>query len=216
MYIFLFMRIFILETDAMNISSVVKLLSCWVHWGSTQLTLQDNAKDKNLLGWVVVAHSFNPSTLEVDAGRYLSSSPNKSRVRSRTARATQRNPVWGKKKKNLLELSHYWSVRDTKVYSEVYLQNPTAHTQPETESCIAFKHKNLKVLGQLTATFSPKSKLIFIEWVNKWWLLTPCILLLLQLRVVLVLGCVCAFPSFVDSKRLFTTCVFMCILNFLG
>ena len=122
-----------------------------------------------------------------------------------------------RKKKNLLELSHYWSVRDTKAYSEVYLQNPTAHTQPETESCIAFKHKNLKVLGQLTATFSPKSKLIFIEWVNKWWLLTPCIwLLLLQLRVVLVLGCVCAFPSFVDSKRLFTTCVFMCILNFLG
>jgi hypothetical protein len=34
--------------------------------------------------------------------------------------------------------------------------------------------------------------------------------------VVLVLGCVCAFPSFVDSKRLFTTRVFMCILNFLG
>ena len=123
----------------------------------------------------------------------------------------------GGKKKNLLELSHYWSVRDTKVYSEVYLQNPTAHTQPETESCIAFKHKSLKVLGQFTATFSPKSKLVFIEWVNKWWLLTPCIwLLLLQLRVVLVLGCVCAFPSFVDSKRLFTTCVFMCILNFLG
>ena len=102
-------------------------------------------------------------------------------------------------------------------YSEVYLQNPTAHTQPETESCITFKHKSLKVLGQFTATFSPKSKLIFIEWVNKWWLLTPCIWwLLLQLRVVLVLGCVCAFPSFVDSKRLFTTCVFMCILNFLG
>ena len=118
---------------------------------------------------------------------------------------------------NLLELSHYWSVRDTKVYSEVYLQNPTAHTQPETESCITFKHKSLKVLGQFTTTFSPKSKLIFIEWVNKWWLLTPCIwLLLLQLRVVLVLGCVCAFPSFVDSKRLFTTRVFMCILNFLG
>ena len=122
----------------------------------------------------------------------------------------------GGKKKNLLELSHYWSVRDTKVYSEVYLQNPTAHTQPETESYIAFRHKSLKVLGQFTATFSPKSKLIFIEWVNKWWLLTPCILLLLQLRVVLVLGCVCAFPSFVDSKRLFTTSVFMCILNFLG
>ena len=76
MYIFLFMRIFILETDAMNISNVVKLLSCWVQSGSTQLTLQDNANDKNLLGWVVLVHSFNPSTLEVDAGRFLSSSPN--------------------------------------------------------------------------------------------------------------------------------------------
>ena len=76
MYIFLFMRIFILETDAMNISNVVKLLSCWVQSGSTQLTLQDNANDKNLLGWVVLVHSFNPSALEVDAGRFLSSSPN--------------------------------------------------------------------------------------------------------------------------------------------
>jgi hypothetical protein len=28
------------------------------------------------LGWVVLVHSFNPSTLEVDAGRFLSSSPN--------------------------------------------------------------------------------------------------------------------------------------------
>jgi hypothetical protein len=84
-------------------------------------------------------------------------------VRSRRARAIQRNPVWGGERKNLLELSHYLSVRDKKAYSEVYLQNPTAHTQPETESCIAFRHKNLKVLGQFTATFSPKSKLIFIE-----------------------------------------------------
>ena len=76
MYILLFMRLFVLVTDAMNVSSVVKPLHCWVQSGSTQLTLQDNAKDKNLLGWVVVAHSFNPSTLEVDAGRFLSSSPN--------------------------------------------------------------------------------------------------------------------------------------------
>ena len=69
------MRLFVLVTDAMNVSSVVKPLHCWVQSGSTQLTLQDNAKDKNLLGWVVVAHAFNPSTLEVDAGRFLSSKP---------------------------------------------------------------------------------------------------------------------------------------------
>ena len=71
MYI-LFMRLFVLVTDAMNVSSVVKLLSCWAQSGSTQLTLHDNAKDKNLLGWVVVVHSFNPSTREADAGRLLS------------------------------------------------------------------------------------------------------------------------------------------------
>ena len=36
----------------------------------------------------LVAHAFNPSTQEAEAGRFLS---------SRTARAIQRNPVSGKK-----------------------------------------------------------------------------------------------------------------------
>jgi hypothetical protein len=44
----------------------------------------------------VVAHAFNPSTREAEAGRFLSSV---CRVSSRTARATQRNPVSEKKKK---------------------------------------------------------------------------------------------------------------------
>jgi hypothetical protein len=38
----------------------------------------------------VVVHAFNPSTWEAEAGRFLS---------SRTARATQRNPVSKKPKK---------------------------------------------------------------------------------------------------------------------
>jgi hypothetical protein len=42
----------------------------------------------------VVAHAFNPSTWEVEAGRFLS---------SRTARATQRNPVSKKNKTKTLE-----------------------------------------------------------------------------------------------------------------
>jgi hypothetical protein len=41
-----------------------------------------------------VAHAFNPSTWEAEAGRFLSSRPAWStKVSSRTARATQRNPV---------------------------------------------------------------------------------------------------------------------------
>jgi hypothetical protein len=43
----------------------------------------------------VVAHAFNPSTWESEAGRFLS---------SRTARATQRNPVLRKKKKKRVAL----------------------------------------------------------------------------------------------------------------
>jgi hypothetical protein len=43
--------------------------------------------------------SFNPSTWEAEAGGFLSSRPAWSRVSSRTARATQRNPVSKKKKK---------------------------------------------------------------------------------------------------------------------
>jgi hypothetical protein len=42
----------------------------------------------------VVVHAFNPSTWEAEAGGFLSSRPAWStRVSSRTARATQRNPV---------------------------------------------------------------------------------------------------------------------------
>jgi hypothetical protein len=50
----------------------------------------------------VVAHTFNPSTREAEAGGFLSSRPAWStQVSSRTARAIQRNPVSkNKKKKN--------------------------------------------------------------------------------------------------------------------
>jgi hypothetical protein len=41
----------------------------------------------------VVAHAFDPSTWESEAGRFLSSRLAWFRVSSRTARATQRNPV---------------------------------------------------------------------------------------------------------------------------
>jgi hypothetical protein len=48
----------------------------------------------------VVAHTFNPSTPEVKAGGYLEFETNLVyKVSSRTARATQRNPVSKNKKK---------------------------------------------------------------------------------------------------------------------
>jgi hypothetical protein len=47
----------------------------------------------------VVAHAFNPSTQEAEEGEFLSSSLIY-RVSSRTARATQRNPVSKKNKTN--------------------------------------------------------------------------------------------------------------------
>jgi hypothetical protein len=53
----------------------------------------------------VVAHAFNPSTREAEAGRFLSSRPTWSRVSSRTARAIQRNPAWKKKKKKKKNLA---------------------------------------------------------------------------------------------------------------
>ena len=47
----------------------------------------------------MVVHTFNPSTQEAEAGRFLSLRPAWSRVSSRTARATQRNPVSKTRKK---------------------------------------------------------------------------------------------------------------------
>jgi hypothetical protein len=48
----------------------------------------------------MLAHAFNPSTREAEAGGFLSSRPAclVYRVSSRTARATQRNPVSKNKK----------------------------------------------------------------------------------------------------------------------
>jgi hypothetical protein len=47
----------------------------------------------------LVAHVFNPRTWEAEAGRFLSSRPSLVyKVSSRTARATQRNPVSKKNK----------------------------------------------------------------------------------------------------------------------
>ena len=43
--------------------------------------------------WAVVAHAFNPSTWEAEAGLVYKGS-------SRTARAVQRDPVSGEKKKS--------------------------------------------------------------------------------------------------------------------
>jgi hypothetical protein len=41
----------------------------------------------------MVAHAFNPSTWEAEAGGFLSLRPTWSRVSSRAARATQKIPV---------------------------------------------------------------------------------------------------------------------------
>jgi hypothetical protein len=49
----------------------------------------------------VVAHAFNPSTQEAEAGGFLNSRPAWStKVSSRTARAIQKNPVSKNKKQN--------------------------------------------------------------------------------------------------------------------
>jgi hypothetical protein len=48
-------------------------------------------------------HAFNPSTWEAEAGRFLSSRPTWSTENSRTARATQRNPVSKNPKKKKKE-----------------------------------------------------------------------------------------------------------------
>ena len=53
--------------------------------------IEDFNKDINKLG--VVAHAFDPSTWEPEAGRFLSSGPLIYKVSSRTARAILRNPV---------------------------------------------------------------------------------------------------------------------------
>jgi hypothetical protein len=42
-----------------------------------------------------VAHVFNPSTWEAEAGEFEFKDSQVYRVSSRTARAIQRNPVWG-------------------------------------------------------------------------------------------------------------------------
>jgi hypothetical protein len=52
----------------------------------------------------MVAHAFNPSTREAEAGRFLSEAILIYRVSSRPARATQRNPVSKNKTKTKTKL----------------------------------------------------------------------------------------------------------------
>lgn len=47
---------------------------------------------------MLVAHTLNPSTQEVETVRSLSSRPDLSRVSFRMARIAQRNPAWNKPK----------------------------------------------------------------------------------------------------------------------
>ena len=76
-----------------------------------------------LQSWAVVAHSFNPSTWEAEAGRFLSLRQVWStRVSSRTAGAIQRKPV---SKKQKTEKAKQTSKQNHKVtcviYSFIYL-----------------------------------------------------------------------------------------------
>jgi hypothetical protein len=57
----------------------------------------------------MLAHTFNPSTWEAEAGEFLSLRPAWSTVSSRTARATQRNPVsGGKKRRKEKKIARRW------------------------------------------------------------------------------------------------------------
>jgi hypothetical protein len=60
-----------------------------------------NAVRVQITGTGMVAHAFNPSTREAEAGGFLSSKPELTfyKVSSRTARAIQRNPVSKNKNK---------------------------------------------------------------------------------------------------------------------
>jgi hypothetical protein len=61
---------------------------------NTELSLKDS-------GWAVVAHTFNPSTWEVEAGGFLSSRPAWSTVQSefQDSQGCTEKPCLGKKKK---------------------------------------------------------------------------------------------------------------------
>jgi hypothetical protein len=75
-----------------------------------------------------VAHAFNPSTWEAEAGGFLSSKASLIyKVSPRTARATQRNPVSEKKKKK-------------KKKKEIAEQVKGAHKYPLTSTHICTHH----------------------------------------------------------------------------
>jgi hypothetical protein len=65
---------------------------------SKQTNKQNNNNNKNnkrvCFSWAVVAHAFNPSTQEAEAGGFSEFEASLVyKVSSRTAKATQRNPV---------------------------------------------------------------------------------------------------------------------------
>jgi hypothetical protein len=79
------------------------------------------------MSWAVVAHAFNPSTWEAEAGRFLSSRPAWYKVSSRTAKAMQRKPCLEKttttknfkKERNKQTMGLYMT--DLRIYNFWYL-----------------------------------------------------------------------------------------------
>jgi hypothetical protein len=95
--------------------------------------VQNSAKKKKRKKIVaepsVVAHAFNPSTREEEAGGFLSSRPAWSyRMSSRTARATQRNPVLKNQKELLLKTGK----GRLSAVKFCVLENPQEHWQGNT------------------------------------------------------------------------------------
>jgi hypothetical protein len=74
-----------------------------------------------------VAHAFNPSTWEAEAGGFLSSRPAWSTESSRTVRATQRNPVLKKKKVNDRAREMSQRLRAVAAFPEVLSSIPSNH-----------------------------------------------------------------------------------------
>jgi hypothetical protein len=78
---------------------------------------------------VVVAHAFNASTQEAEADRYLSWRPAWSIESSRTAKATQKNPV--------LKKTHLHPKIQTKIHGHTHTHthtNTQTHTQTHTDT----------------------------------------------------------------------------------
>jgi hypothetical protein len=129
----------------------------------------------------VVVHTFNPSTWEAEAGRFLSSRPAWS-VSSRTFRAIQRNPVLKNQKKKKKKEPNQTKPNQTKIR---YWKSQRNSIVAVSFSIFISMYILTDIFHQIIPRFSKFHKIVFAVTINNYHTVVSCLVIILSNKFLL-------------------------------